>query len=505
MSELQQNLTEVFQNDSMDFVDENSFDDMTLSEHVNCQDYPEIRSKYIKYTSEFFLVSSREQVRQMQNSAPSIGPGYFVNVKDLTRDGVEMIMNNAFINGMQVPLRWDTGMGAMPLFNEDGTIREKFQKKDPDMQGLNVFFYPSFNCVMTIQSQRDASNFAREDIRLLPLYKSGREELCQELSDDLENLFNFALEMQPHVLIRLSSNQDDYAITQVETMPKETEDIMDLSQVEWEDVLHIADKLRLVLLIEPLWNVSSFSWTPSAPPLPISELASIQSRSIRVFNPITLEETSLRNALRDNNNDDKSLIFLVLNGDNEPAPVAFTISVDQLSGMLQRKEFYYQCSQAIQGMYPMLDEIDESSAFLRLPFSGQYYVLAGQVQTLLLDGEHGTLFALQPDLKLDYTTSAESVRLSQQDYVNFRGENISGLGADHCQDNSDKRLFRIFKVKLIDLPPSLSPSPASATTPETIRERRSRLRSLDRRMQDARETNDIGMIRTLMRERTDYL
>lgn len=411
------NLSEVFENmvDEDDEILDNSFDDHTLSEHIECLDYPDL------------------------------GLHQDAGVDIMNETSYEMIFGD-----------------------------------------LNPF----------------------DNVYPIPLYA---DDFCEDLEEKRQFYLSLLFERGHDYIVLQSSTTGDYAIAKCNT--ENSESLLSaiaphgklLSQMALDDVLSIGDNLRLLLVVIVKAEAALPVWQPNSliTPMEMRTITIHSRKPIRVYDSVNLEEHSLNRFLRDN---PEHLVFLIVD-DDEPASIAYSLMVDQLLDMVRNQDYYFYCNEAARGTFPRLDEIEKHTALLRFSLGGQVYVYAGQVLEMLDNiSENNRVFAVRKALTVPFTTSAESVRLFDQNYLNFRGQDIQALGADHCQADSEKSVYEIMKVDMTGLPPNLSNTPvfspvASVVTPDAVRERRTRLQSIERRMQEARQAGDRQSIVQLMRER----
>jgi hypothetical protein len=232
-------------------------------------------------------------------------------------------------------------------------------------------------------------------------------------------------------------------------------------------------------------------WKPD--PIQIQEIPSIEVTTrtpISVYDMINLEETPLQRYLHNKPND---FVFLVSESR------AFSVQRSQIQKIFEEEEYYYSCDEESQRSFPLPDQVDLQNPYIRLSVGPiQAYIAAGTVFSLLNENEN-RLFAVQEsDNILPFTVAIDSIDATGT-YQNYRNQDIGGVGADHCQGGSDKRIFDLFRVK--NKMPSLEQSPTkSFSTPEDVKQKRAARQSITMRMNEARQKGDRQTMISLARE-----
>jgi len=183
------------------------------------------------------------------------------------------------------------------------------------------------------------------------------------------------------------------------------------------------------------------------PPNEIVERDVGEISNLKVFDVITLEKTPVEEYLRDNMQ--KVVIFIEKNDGSLDVHGGF--KKNQLKTIIDENDFFYECPFENDNLGVTLNQINSNNTLVQIKgVAGNLYVNVFDLSKLLKTSWR--TFLIQPDdREAIFTTGIGSINVGRG--VNYKGESIleAVVSADHCQANSNKKIYTLLPLELIGL------------------------------------------------------
>lgn len=124
----------------------------------------------------------------------------------------------------------------------------------------------------------------------------------------------------------------------------------------------------------------------------------------------------------------------------------FTLPIDQLEkSRTDGSQIRYKCHGELHGA-PVEGQVDLGNPYYYIQGNGNFIVPLHELTSALT--KYKIIELEQTDIVLDYIASAKVVMLSPTNPVNQYGEDVNIVSADHCQDGTKQRVFKLSGIVL---------------------------------------------------------